>query len=144
MLTNDLFVVVSTGGMLLEVFLTTSASYTARRQWNSLQNALRHHDDENKEQDIIRIVQLCRNSFYFYLLNTLASRGTAVNRQLFFLTMVMQHKGLSRSGMTLLATMNAGLSPRSFDPELAFHDLRCAKAQRFVLNDRLSHSQYIY
>ena len=71
----------------------------------------------NAAQD--EIIARVRNDFYFHLISQLASRGTAVNRQLFFISLVMRHKGLSRSGLNMLSMMNLGLSPRSFDPELS-------------------------
>ena len=121
---------VDTGGILLESFLTTNASYTVRRRWSSVRKQI--HDDESADvkHAIASIVQGARNSFYFSMLSALASRGTAANRQLFYLSLVMRHKGLSRSGLQLLGCMNLGLPPRSYDPELVAHEQDCALERR--------------
>ena len=74
--------------------------------------------DYDCETEVQEIVDGARNSFYLYLLSTLASRGTSANRQLFFITLAIKHKGLSRNGMRLFGIMNLGLPPRSYDPEL--------------------------
>ena len=119
-----------TGGLLFESFLATHASYTVRRQWSSVRRKL--HDDESADvkHDMVSIVKNARNSFYFYVLAALGSRGTAANRQLFYLSLVMRHKGLSRSGLQLLGGMNMGLPPRSFDPELLVHEQECMENRR--------------
>jgi len=115
---------------LFESFLTTHASYTVRRQWSSVRRKL--HDDESADVkcEMASIVKSARNSFYFYVLAALGSRGTAANRQLFYLSLVMRHKGLSRSGLQLLCGMNMGLPPRSFDPELRVHEEECMQNRR--------------
>ena len=40
-----------------------------------------------------------RVGFYFNMLNVLANRGRSANRQLFFLSLLAQAKGLSHTGM---------------------------------------------
>ena len=118
---------VDTGGVLLEAYLVTSASYTCRRMWTQIQRRWANVDWEVTSRDEFDafnaakddIIARVRNDFYFHLLSQLASRGTAANRQLFYISLVMRHKGLSRSGLNTLSMMNLGLSPRSFDPELS-------------------------
>ena len=80
--------------------------------------------------DMANIVKSARNSFYFYVLAALGSRGTAANRQLFYLSLVMRHKGLSRSGLQVLSGMNLGLPLRSFEPELLVHEQECMQNRR--------------
>ena len=128
-----IFCSVATGGILFEAFLTTHASYTVRRQWSSVRTCLRDDASADVKHPVDSIVQGARNSFYFYVLAALASRGTAANRQLFYLSLVMRHKGLSRSGLKLLSGMNLGLPPRSFDPELLAHEQECALERRYFL-----------
>ena len=124
-----------TGGLLLEAFLASTAPYNVRRSWTSLLGRIsgdQKSQTQDQQQDVKRVIKLCRTSFYFHLLSGLASRGTSANRQLFFISLVMRHKGLSRTGLRCLSLMNLGLSPRSFDPELALHEQRCAEQRRFV------------
>ena len=84
--------------------------------------------------DIIALVDGNKNAFYFNTLSLLASRGTSVNRQLFYLSLVMQHKGLSRSGLQLMSMMNLALSPRSFDTELDVHYQQLITQRRYIAN----------
>lgn len=117
----------------MEAFLTTHAAYTVRRQWSSVRKSLRDDESADVKHHVDSIVQGARTSFHFYVLAALASRGTAANRQLFYLSLVMRHKGLSRSGLQLLSGMNLGLPPRSFDPELVAHEQECALERRYLL-----------
>ena len=104
-----------------------------RRQWSSVRKSLRDDESADVKHQVDSIVQGARTSFHFYVLAALASRGTAANRQLFYLSLVMRHKGLSRSGLQLLSGMNLGLPPRSFDPELVAHEQECALERRYLL-----------
>ena len=124
------FNIVGDGGLLLEMYLFTSASYTSRRRWSNLRSSIDNEEGADHSSAITLLISGVAVDFYFYVLSTLSSRGTSANRQLFFITLVMQHKGLSRTGMELLSSMNLGLSPRSFDPELGIHAALCAARRR--------------
>jgi hypothetical protein len=67
------------------------------------------------------IIEGDRNGFYFHVLSILANRGNAITRQLFFTSLLLKHKGLSRSGLQIQNQMNLALSPRMFDVELRSH-----------------------
>ena len=82
------------------------------------------------ENDINELVASVQNDFYFHVLSLLASRGTSAKVQLFHLSLVMRHKGLSRSGLQLLSAMNMGLAPRTFDPEMKALVARQAERNR--------------
>ena len=125
-----LFRIVATGGLLMEAFLQTSSNYVTRRAWMSVLQKVRANPVYDHKMEVEEIVTAARNSFYFYLLSTLASRGTSANRQLFFITLVIKHKGLSRNGLRLFGLMNLGLSPRSYDPELAAFSERVDQERR--------------
>ena len=115
---------------MLEGFLKTSSNYVTRRAWNSVLKKVSRDPDYDCKTEVQEIVDGARNSFYFYLLSTLASRGTSANRQLFFITLVIKHKGLSRNGMRLFGIMNLGLPPRSYDPELVAFTERVDEERR--------------
>ena len=117
----------------MEAFLQSSAGFTVRRNWGTVRRKLRHDADSDVSDEVKDIVKSARGGFYFYLISNLASRGTSVNRQLFFISMVMNHKGLSRSGLHILSLMNQGLSPRSFDAELVIFEQSQAEKLRSVL-----------
>ena len=96
----------------------------------SVLRKVRTNPDYDHKAEVEEIVTGARNSFYFHLLSTLASRGTSANRQLFFITLVMKHKGLSRNGLRLFGLMNLGLPPRSYDPELEAFSERIDRERR--------------
>lgn len=96
----------------------------------SVLRKVRTNPDYDHKAEVEEIVTGARNSFYFHLLSTLASRGTSANRQLFFITLVMKHKGLSRNGLRLFGLMNLGLPPRSYDPELVAFSERIDRERR--------------
>lgn len=118
------FASVGKGGLLFEAFLDLSAPFTARRKWSTVQRKIANSQMTGVSDAIDAIVRDSQNSFFFYVLSSLAARGTSVNKQLFYISLVMQHKGLSRSGLQLLSCMNLGLSPRSFDPLLDIEEQR--------------------
>ena len=60
----------------------------------------------------------------------LANRGRSANRQLFFLSLLAQAKGLSRTGMEVFGQMNMCLSPRAFDLELGSFLSRVEERER--------------
>ena len=71
------------------------------------------------------------------MLNVLANRGRGANRQLFFLSLLAQAKGLSRTGMEVFAQMNMCLSPRTFDLELASFLGQVTERRRSLLSHKL-------
>ena len=131
---NVLCLIVASGGLLMEAFLQTSSNYVTRRAWRSVMKKVKANPDYDHKIEVEEIVTAARNSFYFYLLSTLASRGTSANRQLFFITLVIKHKGLSRNGLRLFGLMNLGLSPRSYDPELAAFSERVDQERRSLFH----------
>ena len=60
-----------------------------------------------------------RVGFFSFVLMSLSNRGRSANRQLFFMSLLVQARGLSRSGMEFQSRMNVCLAPRTFDLELA-------------------------
>ena len=64
------------------------------------------------------LVDAERVGFFFWILASLSSRGRSANRQLFFVSLLAQARGLSRTGMEFFRAMNVCLPPRTFDLEL--------------------------
>ena len=119
---------VASGGRLMEHFLTAYAGYTTMRIWRNVVRqwiqALPYARTAEKN------VQSSKVAFYYYLLNGLACRGNSVTRQLFFTTLLLVHKGLSRSGIEATGHMNLTLSPRTYDAHLKMHLQRQATQLR--------------
>ena len=106
------------GGLLFENHVVINGKRTSRRALLALAMCTREHRlcvaDEAAE-----IVEDERVSFFSTVLSALYSRGRSANRQLFFFTLLAQARGLSRTGMEFLNSLNVCLAPRTFDLELA-------------------------
>jgi len=107
---------------MFEFFLTIAASYNERRSWITIRTKCINLDRVCTDIERQSLIEANRTSFYFWILGMLASRGRCANKQLFYITLLMQHKGLSRSGMNLVRSMNLNLSPRTFDQLLLEHE----------------------
>ena len=75
-----------------------------------------------------------RVGFFSVILVSLGNRGRSANRQLFFMSLLMNARGLSRSGMDFLSKMSVCLAPRTFDLELATFLNTVEERERFVQN----------
>lgn len=120
------------GGTLLETFLTIAASYGQRRTWITIRGKCITSNRVCTAGDRLLLCEGSRTSFYFWVLGMLASRGRSANKQLFYLTLLFQHKGLSRSGMELARQMNLNLSPRTYDELLQEHEYESHHNNRLV------------
>lgn len=118
--------------MLLEVFIQTSGSYTSRRLFTKLRTM--HRRGQNDAKTAARLVRDEAIGFFFHAISQLANRGRSAKRQLFFFSLVMQHRGLSRNGLGLLKNMNLGLPPSTYDEELVTALTREAKNRRYCVS----------
>ena len=110
------------GGRLLEHFLTAHATYSIRRIWRSvLKSWTEHKAIISTVEDMITSVQA---KFYFFVLRSLCGRGRQCTVQLFYITLLLNHKGLSRTGIHATRQMNLTLAPRTYDEELQRHLIR--------------------
>jgi hypothetical protein len=106
------------GGLLFESFLVTNGRRTSQRDMLSLAKKCHRQNRQCSADEAASLVEAERVGFYFNMLSVLASRGRSANRQLFFLSLLAQAKGLSRTGMEVFVAMNVCLAPRTFDLEL--------------------------
>ena len=70
------------------------------------------------DAEVSSIISDERVGFFADVMCGLANRGRAANRQLFFFTLLAQARGLSRTGMEFLNSLNVILAPRTYDLEL--------------------------
>ena len=70
------------------------------------------------DAEVSGIVSDERVGFFADVMCGLANRGRAANRQLFFFTLLAQARGLSRTDMEFLNSLNVILAPRTYDLEL--------------------------
>ena len=113
------FCLVPTGGRLLEHFMTAFAGFTPRREWRSI--VKKWAGGQDVSASVALLVNKVKVDFYYYVLGALTSRGSSCTRQLFYTTLLLVHKGLSRTGIEATGQMNLTLSPRTYDAELAIH-----------------------
>ena len=122
------------GGLLFESFLVTAGRRSSQRAILALAKTCRDEDRECTAEEAEELVAAERVGFYFNMLSVLANRGRSANRQLFFLSLLAQAKGLSRTGMEVFAAMNVCLSPRTFDLELNTFLVRVEEHERSCLS----------
>ena len=111
---------VLSGGMLVEAFIVMNGTRETKRLLYQLEKKnMKLSNSESKQ-----LLDEVKVDFYFYCLNTMATRGRAATRQLFFITLLLKARGLSRLGMLLESKMHICLPPRTFDLELKRHTIR--------------------
>lgn len=122
LLSSPCVITVNSGGRLLEHFLTVHSSYSIRRSWRSLLKSwARYEQIAPALADMILSVQA---KFYFFVLRSLSGRGRQCTMQLFYITLLLSHKGLSRTGINATSQMSLTLPPRTYDDELQRHLMR--------------------
>jgi hypothetical protein len=107
------------GGLLFENFVATSGRRTSRRAIVALAKLCHEEKRECTDIESERMLSEERAGFFSFILTSLANRGRSANRQLFFMSLLVQARGLSRTGMEFQSKMNMCLAPRTFDLELA-------------------------
>ena len=120
------------GGSLFEQFAMMIANYECRRFWKSVRKKCKRQRRSVSDAENSKMMKMAKVSLYFHVLGVLGSGGTSAKRQLFFLTLLYRHKGLSRSGIELLNKINIALPPRSFDAQVEDHLYRYDERLRFV------------
>ncbi len=118
--------------MWLESFIQLNGSRKSRRVLMKLQKTCRRDGRLAREDESSQIVEMERTGCFFNVLSCLSNRGISANRQLFFLTLLLRARGLSRSGSLLPKFMNLGLAPRSYDQELLQHMTRETTKSRLL------------
>ena len=113
------------GGLLFENFVVTTGKRTSRRALVALAKLCLQEQAE-------QILAEERVGFFSFVLMSLGNRGRSANRQLFFMSLLMHARGLSRSGMEFQSRMNVCLAPRTFDLELATFLSTVELRERFV------------
>ena len=116
--------------MLLESFILTHGKRSSRRSLLALGKLCASEDRGCTADEAAPLLEAEQVGFYFFILSALSSRGRSANRQLFFMTLLAQAKGMSRTGLDLFSAMNMCLSPRTFDAELSTFLFSVAERER--------------
>ena len=120
------------GGLLFENFVVTTGKRTSRRALVALSKLCLQEQRECTDLEADQILADERVGFFSFVLMSLGNRGRSANRQLFFMSLLVHARGLSRSGMEFQSRMNVCLAPRTFDLELATFLSTVELRERFV------------
>ena len=94
------------GGLLFESFIITNGKRSSSRGLSLLAKICKRENRTCSAAEAADLVAAERVGFYFSVLSALANRGRSANRQLFFLSLLAQAKGLSRTGLKVFGNMN--------------------------------------
>ena len=109
-------VVVQVGGLLFEVFIMNSGSFKSRRAFSAECQRLNADPHGTFDTDVVQqIVDNDKRSFFMHVITTLMSRGTAGNFQMFFVSLLLNFRGLSREGMRFLSSLNCCIPVSTYD-----------------------------
>jgi hypothetical protein len=99
------------GGLLFEHFAATGGNRVSSRAVLALAKVCRDEKRAFSAQESADLVADERVAFFFHILSLLKNRGRAANRQLFFVTLLVQARGLSRAGIEFMQSLGACLAP---------------------------------
>ena len=108
--------VVPMGGLLFEVFIINSGSYQSRRAFSAQCRRLNADPTSTFDAQVAQqIVDSDKQSFFMHILTTLVARGTSAHYQLFFISLLLNFRGLSRDGMRFLSRLNCCIPVSTYD-----------------------------
>lgn len=106
---------VHVGGCLLESYILTSGTREHRRKLKQLIKYVVRTGEDISITDSDEVVRSNRNAFYLHVIHTLHHRGNSVKLQIFYMSLLWRHKGVSRSGIELMSQLNLGMALRTLD-----------------------------
>ncbi len=68
-----------------------------------------------------QLVDTEKRGFFMYVLTALMGRGQAANAQMFYFTLLINFRGLSRSGMKMLSALNCCIPIATYDAKLKIY-----------------------
>ncbi len=68
-------------------------------------------------QETQELVNSIKSKFHMFILLSLHHRGETAAKQMYIMTCLLKHKGLSLEGMHVLSTLGMGVSRRTFSRE---------------------------
>jgi hypothetical protein len=107
-------VLVRTGGELFEHFIVTQGTRKTRNSWTREITQLPLAAEVPAELQA-EIIERERVGFYTFIVHALNNRGNSVTHQLFYTTMLLRFRGLSRSALTIMSNFSACVPPSTFD-----------------------------
>ena len=116
------FAIVSTGGAMMEAYICTNGSYQSRRMFKA--ELKRMPDNPTYQFDTAvdhSILENEKRGFFMHILSGLLGRGQAGNEQMFYISLLINFRGLSRSGMKMLKALNCCVPIATFDDKLRIY-----------------------
>lgn len=121
----------------MEAFILTNGSYKSRRLFKTQLKLMEDNAGHQFEYDIAQhIIEHEKRGFFMFILTGLLGRGQAGNGQMFYISLLINFRGLSRSGMKMLKALNCCVPITTFDEKLKTYIL--VQEQKL----RSSHSYY--
>ena len=104
---------------MLEAYIMTNGSFQSRRLFHAEVKEISQDPTRRFNVGLTqRLVDTEKRGFYMQVLTTLMSRGQAANAQMFYITLLINFRGLSRSGMKMLSALNCCIPIATYDMKL--------------------------
>lgn len=103
----------------MEAYLLINGSFQSRRLFKAELRLI--ESDPNRQFNLgleQRLVDTEKRGFYMHVLTTLMARGQSANAQMFYITLLINFRGLSRSGMKMLSALNCCIPIATYDAKL--------------------------
>jgi hypothetical protein len=88
------------------------APWTYKKQYRRLVKVHKNNNNTDISMEVGNLINSCRALFVAYILTTI---GKQANCQIFYITLVIRMRGLSRNGLDFLSSFGTTLSLRTFD-----------------------------
>jgi hypothetical protein len=99
----------------LESYVLTAGTREHRRKLRQLIKTVARTGQDISIAASDEVVRSNRNAFYLHVMHTLHHRGNSVKLQIFYMSLLWRHKGVSRSGIELMSHLNLGMALRTLD-----------------------------
>lgn len=123
---------VHVGGSLMETYVLTCGARQHRRNMKKMIKQVQREDQDLTIPESDALVKPNRSGFYLHVLHTLHHRGSSVKVQMFHMSMLWKHKGVSRSGIQLMSHLDLGLPLRTLDDYRERETARQTEHTRYV------------
>ena len=108
------FLSVDSIGSMFHFFMYEFASPGDKKKLIALHESHTDATDTEHQVTVSRLVKTYRRAWYTKVLTSLNLRGRAANFQMFYLTMLLHFRGLSKNGSSFLHKLGLSLSDTTF------------------------------
>ena len=123
----------------METYVLTNGSYQSRRLYKAELKTISNDSFYDFDAAIgARILENEKRGFFMFVLSCLLSRGQAGNGQMFYISLLINFRGLFRSGMKMLKALNCCVPITTFDEKCKAYVLVQEKKLRYNIITTLS------